>query len=312
MSHYLVTGGAGFIGSHIVDALVARGEQVTVLDDFSSGRRDNLAAVLDRIALIEGDTRDLSTVARAMQGVQFVLHQAALRSVPKSLKHPAEYHAVNVTGTLNILLAARDAGVRRVVLASSSSIYGESQQLPQREDQPVMPVSPYAVTKLMGEQYCQLFAKAYGLETVSLRYFNVFGPRQSLENEYAVVIPRFIVSLLKGESPPIHGDGRQSRDFTYIDNVVAANLLACQATGASGQVFNVACGEHYSVLDLFHAVQQLLNVSLPPNHTPTRPGDVRHTCADISRTQHVLGYRVQQDFTEGLQRTTAWFKTHAA
>lgn len=307
MAKFLVTGGAGFIGSHIVEALARRGDQVTVLDDFSSGRRENLAACLDRITLIEGDVRDMATVTRAVRGVHFILHQAALRSVPKSLNYPADYHAVNVTGTLNLLLAARDAKVRRVVFASSSSIYGENQQLPQREDQAVIPVSPYAVTKLMGEQYCQLFARAYGLDTVSLRYFNVFGPRQSLENEYAVVVPRFITSLLRNESPPVHGDGLQSRDFTYIDNVVAANLLACEANNVSGCVFNVACGQRYSVLDLLHEIQRLVQRPIPPIHTPPRPGDVRHTCADITAAQRLLGYRPAIDFTEGLRRTAEWF-----
>ena len=312
MPHYLVTGGAGFIGSHIVDALVHRGAHVTVLDDFSSGRRENLAAARDHITVIEGDIRDSGTVASAMDGVDVVFHQAALRSVPKSLKFPADYHAVNVSGTLNILLAARDAHVRRVVFASSSSIYGDTEQLPQREDQAVHPISPYALTKWMGEQYCQLFTRAYGLETAALRYFNVFGPRQSLDSEYAVVIPRFITSLLGGQSPPIHGDGRQSRDFTYIENVVAANLLAAEAREGSGHVFNVGCGERHSVVDLFQAVQRAVRSSAPATHTPPRPGDVLHTQADITRAERILHYRPNVRLTEGLERTAAWFAAHAS
>ena len=307
----LVTGGAGFIGSHIVHALVARGDQVTVLDDLSSGQRQNLAEIASQITLIEGDIRDAAIVRRAVQGVECILHQAALRSVPKSMTRPVEYHEVNVTGTLNILLAARDAQVRRVVLASSSSVYGESQQYPQREDQSTIPVSPYAMSKWMGEQYCQLFSRMYGVETVGLRYFNVFGPRQSLENDYAVVIPRFIVSLLQGQSPPIYGDGQQSRDFTYVDNVVQANLLACAAPQASGRVFNIACGDSVSVLDLLRAVQQVLKKTTPPTHLPKRPGDVLKSQADISQARQVLGYEPRITFTEGLRRTAAWFAEHA-
>jgi len=307
---FLVTGGAGFIGSHLVEALVKRGEQVTVLDDFSSGQRHHLASCLDRITLIEGDVRDVATVQRTVRGVRFILHQAALRSVPKSLRYPAEYHAVNVSGTLNVLLAAREAKVQRVVCASSSSIYGETEHLPQREDQAVRPLSPYALTKWMGEQYCQLFSRVYGVETVALRYFNVFGPRQSLENEYAVVIPRFITSLLQGQPPPVHGDGLQSRDFTYIENVVAANLLACEAPGANGHVINVACGEHYTVLALLQELQQILHKPIAPTHTPPRPGDVRHTWADLTRAQQLLGYQPTVNLVEGLRRTATWFAQH--
>jgi nucleoside-diphosphate-sugar epimerase len=312
MGHYLVTGGAGFIGSHIAEALVQRGDQVSVLDDLSSGDRNNLAAIAGDITFIEGDIRDTTVVSHAVAGIDFILHQAALRSVPKSMEYPAAYNDVNVTGTLNVLLAARDAGVQRVVTASSSSVYGDAERLPQQESDATRPISPYATTKLIGEYYCQLFTKAYGLGAVSMRYFNVFGPRQSLESEYAVVVPKFIMSLLQDEAPPVHGDGLQSRDFTYIDNVVQANLLACESPQAAGEVFNVACGQSYTLLDLVRELQEITGKDIPPTHEGARQGDVRHTQADVSHAKELLGYVPQVDFTEGLRRTAAWFAEHNA
>ncbi len=246
MSLYLVTGGAGFIGSNIVERLVRQGERVRVLDNLSTGKRENLVSWLDRLELIEGDIRDVETVHGAMAGVDYVLHQAALPSVPRSVADPLASHQVNATGTLNVLPAARDAGVKRLVYASSSSVYGDSPTLPKQEEMPTNPISPYAVSKLAGENYCRVFFRVYGLETVCLRYFNVFGPRQDPTSQYAAVIPRFITAMLDGRRPVIYGDGRQSRDFTYIENVVEANLLACQAKDVAGEVLNIACGESFS------------------------------------------------------------------
>ena len=308
MSVYLVTGGAGFIGSHLVEALVARGETVRVLDNFTTGRRENLEPLRGRVTVIEGDIRDRAAVEAAMRGVEFVLHQAALRSVPKSMAHPEEYHDVNVTGCLTMLQAARAAQVKRFVFASSSSVYGETDHFPQSEEQPAKPISVYGATKLMGEHYCHVFAKGFGLETVALRYFNVFGPRQSLENEYAVVIPKFITALLHDQPTPVYGDGKQSRDFTYIENVVEANLQACTAPGVGGRVFNVGCGATYSVLELANRLNRLLSKQIAPVFQPPRPGDVPRTQADLSSIQRGLGYRVRVEFDEGLRRTSAWFR----
>ncbi|PIW79796.1 MAG: LPS biosynthesis protein WbpP, partial [Candidatus Omnitrophica bacterium CG_4_8_14_3_um_filter_43_15] len=282
MSKFLVTGGAGFIGSHIAGALVRDGNKVVVLDDFSSGRRENLSEIMSKIELIEGDIRDKKAVAKAVSGVDYVLHQAALRSVPKSMLDPQAYNDVNITGILNILQVAKEAKVKRVVFASSSSIYGETDKLPQKEDAQPLLISPYALSKLAGEYYCRIFSLMFGIEAVSLRYFNVFGPRQSLENEYAVVIPKFITCILKDEQPPIHGDGKQTRDFTYVENVVQANLKAVTAKGAVAEVFNVACGKAYSVLDIVTYVNKILKKSIKPKLGPIRPGDVKDTLADIS------------------------------
>jgi len=305
MSKFLVTGGAGFIGSNIVDALVRDGNKLRVLDDFSSGKRENLSGALNKIELLEGDIRDKAIVAKAVLGVDYILHQAALRSVPKSMTNPHFYNDVNITGTLNILSAAKEAKVKRVVFASSSSIYGETDKLPETEDLYPLLISPYALTKLAGEFYCRIFSSSSKLEAVSLRYFNVFGPRQSLENEYAVVIPKFINCMLKGEQPPVHGDGRQTRDFTYIDNVVQANLKAATAKKASGEVFNIACGKAYSVLDIISAVNKILKKSIKPKFTPPRPGDVKDTLADISKAKRILGFDPKIGFEEGMGRTVA-------
>ena len=304
--HYLVTGGAGFIGSNVVDALVRRGDRVRVLDDFSTGRRENLDAQ-QAVEVVEGDLRDAATVRRAVAGVDGVFHQAALRSVPRSVDDPLGSNQVNVTGTLVLLLACRDAGVKRVVYASSSSVYGDDPALPKIETLPTRPISPYAVSKLAAEHYCQTFARLYGLETVSLRYFNVFGPRQNPESKYSAVIPRFLAQALAGEPLEVHGDGEQSRDFTYIDNVVEGNLLAMAAPGVSGEVFNVACGTRHSLIAIAEAIGDFLGRKLPRAHTPPRAGDVRHTLADIGKAERLLGYRPKMDFATGMRRTCEYF-----
>jgi len=303
---YVVTGGAGFIGSNIAEALRRRGDRVRVLDNFSTGRRENLAAIGD-VELIEGDLRDPQAVRRAVSGADGVFHQAALRSVPRSVDDPLSSNDVNVTGTLVLLMACREAKVRRVVYASSSSVYGDDPALPKVETLATRPISPYAVSKLAAEHYCQTFARLYGLETVSLRYFNVFGPRQNPESKYSAVIPRFLAQALAGEPLEVHGDGEQSRDFTYIDNVVRGNLLAMETPGVSGEVFNVACGSRHSLLAIADAIADFLGRKLPRTHVASRPGDVKHTLADISKAERLLGYRPIVDFATGMQRTCEYF-----
>ncbi|MBU4311294.1 MAG: SDR family oxidoreductase [Candidatus Omnitrophica bacterium] len=305
--HFLVTGGAGFIGSHIVDALVKNGDKVAVIDDFSSGLRENLQAVMDKIEFVEGDIRDKALVGKIMQGVDYCLHQAALRSVPKSLGNPALYNDVNINGTLNILTAAKEAKVKRVVFASSSSIYGETDRLPEKENFLPLLISPYALTKLAGEYYCRIFSEIYGLETASLRYFNVFGPRQSLENQYAVVIPKFITCMLRDESPPVHGDGKQTRDFTYVENVVQANIKAATAPGIKCEVLNIACGNAYTVLDIVKYVNKILKKDIKPKLGPVRPGDVKHTLADIAKAKKLIKFDPKVGFEQGLIKTVEYF-----
>jgi len=310
---YLITGGAGFIGSNLAEALVRDGERVRIFDNFSSGSLDNLAAIRDRIEIVEGDLRDYAAVQRAMQGVAYVSHQGALRSVERSVDDPLSSDAVNVHGTLHVLMAARDTpGVQRVVYASSSSVYGENPTLPKVEDQIPAPVSPYAVSKLAAEHYCRVFSKLYGVETVSLRYFNVFGPKQSPESRYAAVIPLFMRAALGGEPLEIHGDGEQSRDFTYIDNVVAANRLSLTTPGVGGEVFNVACNERHSLLDIAAGLERLLGHPLARNHVAPRRGDVRHTQASIARITERLGFNPSVGFDDGLRRTWDWFRSTAA
>jgi len=304
---FLVTGGAGFIGSHIAEALVKNGDKVIVLDDFSSGRRENLNNIISRIQLVEGDIRNFSIVSKAIEGVDYVLHQAALRSVPKSMKEPALYNDVNINGTLNILNAARMAKVKRVVFASSSSIYGEVNRFPEKESFYPQLISPYGLTKLAGEYYCRIFSYSYELETVCLRYFNVFGPRQSIDDEYAVVIPKFISCMLKDEQPPVHGDGTQTRDFTYIDNVVDANIKAATKPGIKFDVLNIACGKAYRVLDIVRYINKILKKDIKPIFTPPRPGDVKQTLADIGKARRVLGFTPRIGFEEGLRRTIEYF-----
>jgi UDP-glucose 4-epimerase len=306
---YLITGGAGFIGSNIAEALVAKGEKVRVFDNFSTGSMANLSGFRDRIEIAEGDLRDLASVRRAMEGVEYVCHQAALRSVERSVDDPLSTDEVNVHGTMHLLTAAREAKtVKRLVYASSSSVYGDTEAMPKTEDLAPSPISPYAVSKLAAEHYCRVFSRLYGFETVSLRYFNVFGPRQRPESQYAAVIPLFMRSALKGEPLEVHGDGEQSRDFTYIDNVVQANLLSCTTPGVGGEVFNVACGERHSLLEIADIFGRFLGRELPRKHVGTRRGDVRHTLASIDRAVKLLGYRPTVGFEEGLRRSFDWFQ----
>ena len=308
-SSYLITGGAGFIGSSIARALLARGEKVRIVDNFFSGKRENLADVAADIELIEGDIRDQATMARASAGVEVVFHEAAIPSVPRSLADPISSNDVNITGTLNVLHEAKRAGVRRVVYAASSSAYGDTPTLPKIETMRPMPLSPYAVGKLAGEHYCAVFAGAYGLETVALRYFNVFGARQDPKSEYAAVIPRFVTAGLAGQGVTIFGDGTQSRDFCYIDNTVEANLAAASApaAGASGRVFNIACGAATTLNDVVRLISEKLKRDIPVTYAPGRVGDVKHSLADIAAARAGLGYKGAISFEEGLQRTIAWY-----
>lgn len=310
MSTTLVTGGGGFIGSHLVSRLLELGHQVRVLDNFSTGHRHNMRHIINDVELIEGDLRDPDTVRRAVQGADVVLHQGALPSVPRSVNDPRTSNAVNVEGTLNVLLAAREAGARRVVVASSSSVYGDTPTLPKVETMPPNPRSPYAISKLAAEQYTCVFAPLYGLETVALRYFNVFGPRQDPTSQYAGVIARFCTSALQGKSYTVQGDGLQSRDFTYIENVVQANLLAMSVPDVGGQAFNVACGERITLLDVINTLNSLIGQELPIEHSPARAGDVRHSLADISKATELLGYKPSVSAAEGLARTLAWYRTN--
>jgi UDP-glucose 4-epimerase len=306
MTHYLVTGGAGFIGSHIVETLLEDGKRARVLDNLSTGRKENIAPFLDQVEFIEGDLRDEDTVRRAVEGIDYVLHQGAIPSVNRSVQDPIPTETANVVGTLNLLLAARDAGVRRVVYASSSSVYGDSPTLPKIETMPSRPKSPYAVSKMAAEYHCRVFTELHHLETVGLRYFNVFGPRQDPTSEYAAVIPKFITAMLRGEVPTIYGDGTQSRDFTYVSNVVAANLLATTAPGMAGRVFNAALGARYTLLKLVDTLNEILGTQIQPIFDPARPGDVKHSQADISLIKE-CGYRAQVDFRTGLAKTVKWY-----
>ncbi len=313
MKTFLVTGGAGFIGSHIAEELVRRGERVRVLDNFITGKRENLAPLAGLVELIEGDIRSLKTCRSACEGVDFVLHQAALPSVPRSMKDPLLAHDINVNGTLNLLLASVGAKIKRLVFASSSSVYGDDFRLPQREGNEGKPLSPYALTKLIGEKYCQVFHEIYGLETISLRYFNVFGPRQDPSSQYAAVIPLFVTSVLAGQSPQIFGDGEQSRDFTSVANVVEANLLALDAPEeAVGTVFNIACGERTTVNVLAREICRLAGASLEPVYAEPRPGDIRHSFADITKARKFLGYEPVISFLQGLRATVAWYKKRSS
>lgn len=304
MARFLVTGGAGFIGSGLVRELVFRGEEVRVLDNFCTGKRENLDPFSGKIEVLEGSVDDSRMVERAMEGVEYVLHQAALPSVQRSVESPMGSHASNLTGTLVLLEAARRAKVRRFVYASSSSVYGDSPTLPKVETMPPDPLSPYAVGKLGGELYCRVFHRLHGLETISLRYFNVFGPGQSPDSLYAAVVPRFITALKAGDPPVIYGDGRQTRDFTYIQNVVQANLAACAAgREAAGEAFNIAFGERVTLLDLLGKMASLRGESAKPRFEPGRRGDVRDSLADIGKAGRLLGYRPEVSLDEGLKRT---------
>lgn len=312
MGRSLVTGGAGFIGSHLVAALLTRGEQVVVLDNLSTGKRANLAGLTGRFEFVEGDVADPAAAARACAGVEVVYHQAALASVPRSIEAPLDSHAACATGTLVMLDAARKAGARRFVYAASSSCYGDQPTSSKRESDLPSPLSPYAAAKLAGEMYCLAFHRSYGLETVALRYFNVFGPRQDPHGAYAAVIPRFIDAWLKGERLVLYGDGRQSRDFTYVENVVAGNLLAAESPRAAGRVLNLASGRSYSLLDLIASLETLLGRAADVRREPARVGDVRDSLADITLARELLGYEPVVDFHEGLRRTLAWYREQSA
>ena len=310
---YLVTGGAGFIGSYLVERLVRDGAEVAVLDDLSTGRRDHLRALRDRIRFIRGNVARLEVCRRAMLGVDYVLHQAAITSVPRSTRNPIMAHQVNATGTLNILVAAQEANVRRVVYAASTAAYGDAAEVPNHEGLLPCPLSAYAASKLAGEAYCQAFWRTHGLETVVLRYFNVFGPRQNLDSQYGAVIPLFITAALRGTPPVIYGDGAQTRDFTFVTNVVEANLLACHAPApqAAGMVCNIGSGTATSVRELWQHIADLVGVELEPRHDVARAGDVRHSLASIARAREALGYSPDVTLDEGLRSTIAYYRDHA-
>ena len=310
MASYLVTGGAGFSGSHLVEELARRGERVRVADNLSTGKRANLAHI-PGVDLVEGDLADLAVARRACNGVEYVLHQSAIPSVPRSVTDPISSNRANIDATLNVLVAARDAGVRRVVYAGSSSAYGDTPTLPKHEEMPTAPLSPYALQKLVGEQYLQLFTALYGLQTVTIRYFNVFGPRQDPSSPYSGVISLFTSALLDGRRPTICGDGEQTRDFTYVANVVDGVLRACTAD-ASGQVINVATGGRVSINELCRTLCELLDVDIQPEYVASRPGDVRDSQADIGRARRVLGYEPLVPFRDGLRRTIEWFRAERA
>jgi UDP-N-acetylglucosamine 4-epimerase len=312
---YLVTGGAGFIGSNLTETLLNQGHEVVVLDNLSTGKLENikeLEKITDSLEFIKGDLRDLETCRGACDTIDYVLHQGALGSVPRSIDNPIATTQSNVNGTLNILVAAKDAGVKRLVYAASSSAYGDIPTLPKVETMQSRPISPYAASKFVGEMYCRIFFDVYGLETISLRYFNVFGRRQDPNSTYAAVIPSFVSSLLKDKNPTIYGDGTQSRDFTYIDNVIDANLKACEAPKvACGQVFNIACGKTTTLNDLYTKLCELLEKDTKPQYASRRPGDVKHSFADISKARQLLGYNPQYDLFQGLELAIEWYKANA-
>jgi nucleoside-diphosphate-sugar epimerase len=308
MAQYLVTGGAGFIGSHLTEELVRRGHSVRVADSLITGKRSNLDHI-PGVEFLEGDLADLAFAQRAAQGVQYVLHQAAIPSVPRSVKDPIASNRANVDATLNVLVASRDAGVRRLVFAGSSSAYGNTPTLPKHEDMPTNPLSPYALQKVIGEQYLQMFTRLYGLETVSIRYFNVFGPRQDPSSPYSGVISVFATALLENRSPKIYGDGGQTRDFTYVANVVDGVLRACEAPQASGEVINVATAGRISLNELFRTMRTLIGGTVEPVYVETRAGDVRDSQADITKARRILGYEPTVAFEEGLRRTVDWYRS---
>ena len=308
MAVYVVTGGGGFIGSHIVENLVRQRNTVKVIDNFSTGKRENVDPFKNDFEIIEADLAETKNLAQLLKGADYVIHQAAIPSVPKSIIDPLKSHNANVNGTLNLLLACRDAGVKRFVYASSSSLYGDSPTLPKNESMMPNPLSPYGAQKLFAEMYCQVFTKAYGLETVSLRYFNVFGPRQDSTSQYSGVLALFIPAVLQGRRPTIYGDGLQSRDFTYVQNVVEANLLACKVPGVGGQVFNVACGDRITVNSMLHQINKIVGVDISPVYAEPRSGDIKHSQADITRAREHLGYEPKVSFEEGLRATVEWYR----
>ena len=309
---YVVTGGAGFIGSHIVEHLVGIGADVVILDDFSTGKRENIAPWLAKVSIIEGSITDPEACARAIAGADYVIHQAAIPSVPRSVADPVRSHEVNATGTLNVLIAARDAKVKRVVYAASSSAYGDTAELPKHEGMVPRPRSPYAAAKLLGEDYCRAFHASYGLPAIALRYFNVFGPRQDPNSEYAAVVPKFVTAALAGTAPIIYGDGSQTRDFTFIENVVRANLAACSASPpAFGEAFNIGCGERLSISELWGRISALAGRAIPARHEPSRAGDVRDSLASLDRARSILGWTPSVSLEDGLRRTIDSFRAPA-
>src|SRR5436309_6218638 len=308
MAVYVVTGGADFVGSHIVEELLRRGENVKVVDNFSTGKRQNVQVFNSKAEIIEADIADAKNLTEFLQGADYVIHQAAIPSVPKSILDPLKSHRANVNGTLNVLLACRQAGVKRVVYASSSSLYGDSPTLPKHEGMMPNPLSPYGAQKLFGEMYCRVFTKAYGLETVSLRYFNVFGPRQDTTSQYSGVLALFIPAILEGRRPTIYGDGLQSRDFTYVQNVVEANLLACTTPGVAGDAFNIACGDRITVNSMVQQINNITGKNIVAIYTDPRHGDINHSVADITKDREKLAYNPQITFEEGLRRTIEWYR----
>src|SRR5579884_2685903 len=308
MAKYVVTGGAGFIGSHIAEELLRRNQTVTVIDNFSTGKRENLETFGVKVEVIAADISRSTDLAKIFSGIDYVIHQAAIPSVPKSIVDPRTSHEANVNGTLNVLIAARDAGVKRVVYASSSSLYGDSPTLPKHEEMMPNPLSPYGAQKLFAEMYCQVFTRSYGLETVSLRYFNVFGPRQDATSQYSGVLALFIPAVLQGRRPTIYGDGEQSRDFTYVKNVVDANLLACTAPGVAGEAFNVACGDRITVNSMLQQINKITGKDISPVYADSRAGDIKHSQADIQRAKERLGYQAKVSFEEGLRHTIEWYR----
>ncbi len=308
--NYLVTGGAGFIGSNIVRQLLKINSNVKIIDNLSTGNINNIKDIFSDLDFIKGDIRDIHIVNKAMKGIDYVLHQAALPSVPRSIKNPVESNENNITGTLNILLSARDNRIKRVVYASSSSVYGDTPTLPKKEDMTPSPLSPYALTKLTGEHYCKIFSSVYGLQTISLRYFNIFGPGQNPESQYAAVIPKFIESLLRGKSPVVYGNGNQTRDFTFVDNAVSANILACQTETTSGETVNIATGVQTSLNQLIQILKEITNLNIPAQYDSPREGDILHSLADLSLAKNLLGYKPVIHLKEGLQKSVKWMKTY--
>lgn len=308
MMRCLVTGGAGFIGSHLVEGLLERGHFVRVVDNFLTGKKENLQSVLDNIELVEGDIRDFTLCREVIQDIDWVFHQAALPSVPRSVEDPRLSNEINVTGTLNLLTAAKEAEVKKFIFASSSSVYGDEPGLPKKENVLGQPLSPYAVTKRVGELYCLVFNQLYGLSTICLRYFNIFGPRQDPHSQYAAVIPNFIHRMLGNRPPVIFGDGYQSRDFTYVANVVEANLRAAEVNEVNKRIFNIACGQRINVLELVKWINQILGRDIKPEFDPPRPGDIKHSYADISLARQYLDYQPVVEFEEGLRRTIKWYQ----
>lgn len=310
MKKYLITGGAGFIGSNIVKKVLEQGDFVRVADDFSTGRRENVEEFLTNpnFELIEGDLTDFEVVKKAVKGMDFVFHQAAVPSVQRSVEDPLKSNNANVNGTLNMLIASRDEKIKRFIYAASSSVYGDNPDLPKKESFPPMPISPYALTKYAGERYCQIFWKIFGLPTICLRYFNVFGPKQNPKSQYAAVIPNFIIAALTGQKPRIYGDGTQSRDFTFIDNVVEANLLAVKAENGFGEVFNIACNEETSLNNLLLMIGGIVGEEIMAEYDTARVGDVPHSRADISKAEKVLGYKPKIKIVDGLKKTIDWYK----